>query len=158
MDLDVVVGGPDPINFVYAQKRDAAAGFTGGLDRQSFKIFSFGLKSRHHFMQLRANRFEVFAANPISGPFERFKKTLPVNRLQQIIERAHLESSQRVFIISGDENDMRHLFYADGLDYSEPVQPWHLNIEKDQIGDVTQDDLHSLPSIPAFADDFDIRL
>src|SRR5215475_39127 len=121
MNLDVVVGGPDPINFVYVKKYDAAAGFTGGLDGQPFKVFSFGFKSRHHFMQLRANRFEVFAANPIPGSFERFEETLPVNRLQQIIKRAHIESPQRVLIICGDENDMRRLSYADGLDHPEPV-------------------------------------
>src|SRR5262245_58557331 len=155
MDLDIVICGFDPSNLVHIQKDDAA-GFTG-FDGQSLKVFSFGFKSRHHLTEPFTNGFEVIATNPVSGALERFEKSGAVNRFQQVIERAHLESPQSVFIIRGDENDLRHSFYANGLNDPESVHFGHLNVEKDQVGDFSLDDRHSLPPIAAFADDFDIQ-
>src|SRR5581483_169155 len=109
-------------------------------------------------MELLTEGFEILITNPVPRPFERLEKTPAVNRLEQIIERLHLESPQRVFVISGDENDLRHPPRADGLDHPEPVEPGHLNVEKHQVGGLAQDGRHGLAPAPAFANHFNIRL
>ena len=64
---------------------------------------------------------------------ERLVKTLPVERLQQVVERVHVEGAQGVVIEGGHEDDQRHARRADGFDDLESARAGHLYVEKDQV-------------------------
>ena len=66
-------------------------------------------------------------------------KSLRIDRLQQVIERAHLEGPQRVLIVRGDEDDHRHLLRPDRLQHLEPVGARHLDVQEDEIRRIPPD-------------------
>ena len=53
-------------------------------------------------------------------------------RLQQIIDRAVLESADRVLVVGGDENHMS--LAGERLGRLDTVHPGHADIEKDDVG------------------------
>ena len=64
---------------------------------------------------------------------ERPSKALLIERLQQVVDRAHLECFDRVGIVSGDEHqrwELRRLQRARKFD---TIQGIHLNVEKQKL-------------------------
>lgn len=55
------------------------------------------------------------------------------DRLEQIVDRADLECSDGVLIVSSDEHYRRHRFDADFIDNTEAIHLWHLDIEEDYV-------------------------
>src|SRR6185503_18839164 len=57
-----------------------------------------------------------------------------VKRLQEIVQSAHLESLQRILVISGNKDDHRHRLISELLQHLKPIHLRHLHIKKNQIG------------------------
>jgi hypothetical protein len=70
----------------------------------------------------------------------------------------HLERTECVLVVRGDEHDRRHLLGPDGLDDTEPIDARHLHVEKHQIGDLVLNRRHGLGAVAALTDHFDIVL
>ena len=81
----------------------------------------------------------LVAFDLLARALQRLAEPLAVERLQQVVERAHLERPQRVLIVRGDEDHERHALAADRLDHLEPVHLRHLDVEEHQIRRVIHD-------------------
>jgi hypothetical protein len=78
--------------------------------------------------------------------------------LQQIVESVNFEGAKGIVIVSGDENDGRHVVGADGLDNGESVARWHLDVEENEIGLEFLDGGDRGVATGGFADDLNIGL
>ena len=65
---------------------------------------------------------------------EGLAEALAVERLEQVVDRVHVERAQRVAVVGGDEDDERHLVGADRVDHVEAVGAGHLHVEEHQVG------------------------
>lgn len=88
--------------------------------------------------------------------FEDARKTGWFDRLQEIIERAEVESFQRLLIVSGREDDERGI--AQLCEQLEATAARHLHIKKDQVGFERANCLFGLRGICRFPDDRDFRM
>ena len=89
---------------------------------------------------------------------QRLAEALAVERLQQVVERVHVERPQRVAVVGGDEHDERHLVGADGVDHVEAVRARHLHVEEHQVGLQRHDRLGAGGAVAGLADDLEARL
>ena len=64
---------------------------------------------------------------------ERLAKALLVERLQQIIHRAHFERLERVGVVGCDENQGGQLRRLQGARQVDAIQRIHLNVQKQQL-------------------------
>ena len=87
---------------------------------------------------------------------ERLPEPLAAERLEQVVERVHLERPQRVLVVGGDEDDRRHAFGADGLNHAERVEPGHLHVEEHEVWRVVLNRRHGLRAVAALGDDLHI--
>jgi hypothetical protein len=94
----------------------------------------------------------------LSGARQRLGEALVVERLDQIVDRRHLERFQGELIEGGDEDGHRHRRHADLPDDLETVQPRHLYVEEDQLGGQAADGLHRFRAAPGRGHHGDIRL
>ena len=69
-----------------------------------------------------------------SAAGERAAEPIAIERLQQVIERRHLERLNGVLIVCGYENDDRATLGIELLQNSEPVQLRHLHVQEHQVG------------------------
>ena len=95
------------------------------------------------------------AAEPLAHAGQRLAQTLRAERLQQVVDRVHLECAQRVLVVRGDE-DHRHVA-ADQLQHLEPIQLRHLHVEEQQVGRELRHRLHRLEAVGALRHDLDVR-
>ena len=89
---------------------------------------------------------------------ERLPKAVAAERLQQVVERVHLERAERVLVVGGDEDDRRHLLGTDGLDDAEAVDTGHLHVEEHQVGHLVLNRRDGLRAVAALAHHFDVVL
>src|SRR5579863_2300865 len=132
MNADVIVSSFHPIDFVHAEKKDAAA----GPNHKSGEIFLARLKvveqSGDALVPVAPARVTKLLLGATQGGLE----ALPVERFQQIVEGINFECSHRVLIMSRNKNNGRHLDRSpgDGFDHTEAVYFRHLHIQKNEIG------------------------
>src|ERR1700690_3796950 len=75
----------------------------------------------------------MVARQRFAGAPQRHVKTLVVNWLQKIIQRADLKGANRILIMGGHKDDVGKKFAADGFDDIEARLARHLNIEEHKI-------------------------
>ena len=101
----VVAGRVDPVDLVHPHEVDAAARLH---DESLGRCGGSGLMSLHHREQALAEIAGALPLEPLARAFERALEPQPVERLQQVVERVHLERLQRVLVVRGREDDHRH--------------------------------------------------
>src|SRR5260370_12380401 len=81
-----------------------------------------------------------------------------VERLQDVVDRVHLEGLDRVLIVGSGEDDLRYrdLSVYQFLYDAESVQAGHLAIEKNQLGGMFLDQVDRLQSVTALGHDVDV--
>ena len=62
---------------------------------------------------------------------ERLLEPLGAERLQQVVDRVHLERAQRVLVVGGDEDDRQ--VAPEQLEHLEAVELRHLHVEQHQV-------------------------
>ncbi len=77
-------------------------------------------------------------------------------RLQQVVDRVHVERPQRVLVVGRDEHD-RHVA-ADQFEHLEAVELRHLDVEKQQVGMQLGDGLDCLEPVGALGHDLDVGI
>ena len=85
-------------------------------------------------------------------------KAATVEGLEQIIERVNLEGSQRIVVVSGDEDDQRHLTCRDRAERGEAIHFGHLHVEEDERGPLFIDRRDRFTTVGAFADHLHVRV
>ena len=66
-------------------------------------------------------------------------KPLPAHRLEQVVERVHLERPHGVLLVGRDEDDSRCVRRRERPRHVEAVHAGHLHIEQDEIGTMVRD-------------------
>ena len=102
---------------------------------------------------------EIAGAAPfemLARVLQRLLETIAAERLQQVVDRVHLEGLQRVLVVGGDEHDRRHPIGADLLDDAKAVAHRHLHVEEHQIGMLMLNRADRLLAVGAFADELDV--
>ena len=82
------------------------------------------------------------------------RQTLGAERLQQVVDRVHLERPNGIAVVRGDEDDGD--VAADQLEHVEPVELRHLDVEHQQIGFQLGGGLHGLETVRALGHDLDV--
>ena len=93
---------------------------------------------------------------PGTRAVERFGEALGAERLQQVVDRVHLERADRVTVVGGDEDDGD--VAADELEHVEPVELRHLDVEQQQVRLQLGRGLHGLEAVGALGDDLDVGM
>src|SRR5262245_16604388 len=96
------------------------------------------------------------AAEPLAYADQRFAQTLGTDRFQEVVDRMHLECTQRVLIVGGRKYD-RDLA-SNQIEDFEPVELRHLHVEEQQIRRQLRYGLHSFEAIGALRDDVHVWL
>ena len=80
---------------------------------------------------------------------------LLVERLQQVVDRVHLERLDRILVKGGGENDLgkSDFLVEQFLDDAEAVEAGHLHVEKDQVGIVLADQVDAFEPVLALGHD-----
>src|SRR5919204_491092 len=95
-------------------------------------------------------------AHAPSSALDRDLQPLGVDRLQEVVDRVHLERLDRVLIVRGDEDDVRGRARIEEPPRDlESGQSGHLHVEKDDVGLQPIDRRESLDAVAGLADDFD---
>ena len=71
-------------------------------------------------------------AEPLPRPLERLREPLPAHRLQQVVDRAHVERRDGIAVVGRDEDDVRDV--ARSLQDVEARALGHLHVEEAEIG------------------------
>src|SRR5215510_14235171 len=120
----------DPVDLIRLEKEDAASGFYD----HPVEIFATRPSICYQRQQALTEITISFAANLPAGPLERGRKSLFVERLEQVIDCMHVKSLQRVAIIRCDEDDERQARRIKGLDHLETVDLRHLHVQENEVG------------------------
>jgi len=91
-------------------------------------------------------------------PGERLAEALLVERLQQIVHRAHLEGLERVGVIAGHEHDRRQMLRLQRAREVDAVQRVHLNVEEQQLRPLGADFLERGLAVGVLADHREVPL
>ena len=78
---------------------------------------------------------------------------LGIERLQQVVDRVHLEGTQRVLVVGGREHDCDVTPYQ--FDDLEAVQLGHLHVEEQHVRPEVGDRLHGLEPVRTLGNDLD---
>ena len=95
------------------------------------------------------------AAEALAHAGQRLAQTFGADRLQQVVDRVHLECADRVLVVGGRE-DHRHVA-ADQVEHLEAVELRHLDVEEQQVGRQLRHGLHRLEAVGALRHDLDVR-
>ena len=87
---------------------------------------------------------------------QRLAESFAPHRLEQIVERVHLERLERIFVVGGHEHDRRRRL--EQLQNLEAVQLGHLDVEQDQVRGQLADPFHRFEAVGAVGHDLDVRL
>ena len=83
---------------------------------------------------------------------DRLTQSIGIDRLEDVIERVHLERSDGVPIVGRDENHQRHRIDADLLYDFERARPTELDVEEHDVGLSIANGRHGLPAATALSD------
>jgi hypothetical protein len=114
--------------------------------------------ARHHLyepLELIVDRVRTFLAQPSAGTTQCLFQAGTVDRLQEVVDRIHLERLHGVLIEGCDEDERKCViltFEKVPCDL-EPVQSGHLDIEKDQIGREAINRSQRLDAVAGLRDD-----
>ncbi|MNS57398.1 hypothetical protein D3C72_902830 [compost metagenome] len=86
---------------------------------------------------------------------QRFAQPLRFRRFQQVIKRMLFKGLHRVFVIGGQEHDMRHAIRVEHAYHLQPGNARHLNIQKHHVRLQAMDPADGFYRIGAFADNAD---
>src|SRR5258705_12111538 len=114
------------------------------------------LEVREEREELGLMRFAIAPAELRTGPLDGLVEAIIFEGFEEIIERVNFKSADGVFIVRGHEHDQWPAFDREFREDPKAIEPGHLHVEKNKIGGETLDRGHSLASVRAFADDFDI--
>ena len=89
---------------------------------------------------------------------QRDVEPLLAERLEQVIDRVHLERLDGVLLEGGDEDDSRGQCRARQFQHFKPVQLRHLDVEEHQVGPQFGDRLDRFEAVGAFADNVDVGM
>ena len=149
----VVAGRLDPVDLVGAQEEDAAA----GLHDQAIELRRLGLDVVDEREQAAAEIAGAAALERLARVLQRLAEALLAERLQQVVERVHLEGAQRVLVVGGDEDHRRHPLGADRPgSRSKPSMPGICTSRKTRSGECCWIALTRLRAVAALADDLDV--
>src|SRR5687768_13361159 len=146
LDRDVVVLRLDVVDLLDRDDVHVRA----VTDEDSAKRRPAGLRLRNQSL----NRRMLPRAYPGARAIERFREALAAERLQEIVDRVHVESANGEAVEGRDENDGN--VPADQFEDVEAVQLRHLHVEQQQIGLTLHHRLHGLEAVGAFRDDLDV--
>src|SRR5579864_488984 len=85
-------------------------------------------------------------------------ESLLVEWFQQVVESMCLEGAQGVLIVSGREDNHRHLFGSQLLEDLKSIQPRHLDVEQNQIGVINADGRDGLFAVLTLRHNLDVGL
>src|SRR5262245_10252730 len=91
----------------------------------------------------------------LGGASQSLVEPLRLDRLQQIVDRVHIERLHRVFIVRRHENDCGQPLRGDGLQHFEAIEVRHLNVEEYEIGPFVDDRIDRFAPSAALPDDRD---
>jgi len=169
--LEIVEGAAERVSLRAAVKEDVVAvsfdpgdvadgdeaGAVVAFDEDAIGIGALLLNALQDFGKTRgewAGRTRVIFARAAEDVFE----TVFGEGLQEIVEGVDFEGAEGVVIVSGDENDGRHVVGADGFDNGETVARRHLDVEENEIGLQLFDGGHGGVATGGFTDDLDVGL
>ena len=66
-------------------------------------------------------------------PIERLAQAGFIDRLQQVVDRVHLECAHRIFVVGGHERDQRQVVLLEQAHHADAVKLRHLQIQQRQI-------------------------
>ena len=78
----------------------------------------------------------------IACAIERLLEPLAAERLEQVVERVHVERAEGELVVGRHEHDRRHPLGSHGGDDAEAVELGHLHVEEDEVGPVPLDRAH----------------
>jgi hypothetical protein len=84
--------------------------------------------------QALLDRSRAVRAKVLLGPPQRRAEAVVVERLEQVVERVHLEGAQRVLVVGGDEHDDRHRARSDRLHHVEAAHLRHVHVQEHDVG------------------------
>src|SRR5215207_2405067 len=167
VELDVVVVGLDPFHVGRVDEDDAAT-YLDHEARQVAALFARSDGGRRLVLGARAPAQEGAEALGQSprlaqldlrlGARERLPEPLVGERLQEVVERVHLERLERVGVVGGDEDDGRDALQLDPREHAEAVHAGHLDVEEEEVGRPALDALDGLRAAAALAGHLDVRV
>jgi hypothetical protein len=123
------------------------------LDQDPLEVATALRRIQHHSLQLRhLRRRRLARTRMVQG----LPKTLAAERLEQVVDRVHLERAQGELVVGGGEDIVR--FGAGQFDHLEAIELGHLDVEEHQFRLQLADGLDGLEAIRAFADDLDVGM
>ena len=129
VEADVIACRFGPINLVGFQADNFSVRLDDNALRGLLPRFQIGQKIEQLALKSRLRGMRQLLASVAQG----LGQTVLSHRLQQVIERVHLEGLHRVPVVSGDKDGERHVLSLQGRDHAEAIHLRHLNIEKDEV-------------------------
>ena len=86
---------------------------------------------------------------------ERLLEALAPERLEDVVDGAHVERTQSVMVVRGHEHDRGDPVRADALEDAEAVEIRHLDVEEHEVGPELLDRDDGLATVAALPDDLD---
>ena len=143
VEPDVVAGRFNPVDLVHPQEEQPAA----GLDDEAVgaRLIPPEVLDERQQPPSEVAGFLAFDLPPRA--LQGVGEALAIERLEDVVERAHLEGLERVLIVGGHEDHERHALAADRLDDLEAVHVRHLDVEKHQLRRMILDGRHGLLAV-----------
>jgi len=155
VQLQVVAGRLDPVDLAGAEERHAP----GALDDEPVgRRGALGAELGGQREHAARERVALLVRQLGPDALERLLEAGLVERLEQVVEGAHLEGAQRVGLVSGDEHHEREALAADRLHHGKPVPLGHLHVEEHQVRRLAPDGLDGRPPVAALGDHLHVRL
>src|SRR4051812_37675086 len=151
VELDVVAGSLDPVDFAGADEEDPAA----RLDDEAIGLGLGRPQVADNGGEAPLDLAVAVAIDLLAGARQRLAEALAVERLQQVVERVHVEGAQRVAVVGGDEDHERHLVDAHRLDDVEAVGAGHLHVEENEVGLQRENRFGAGGAVAGLADQFE---
>ena len=116
-------------------------------------VVEFAQHFEHALLEHRLRRLQQLPARMVEG----FAEALLVDRLQQVVERMHLEGAHGVTVVGGDKNGQRQsALLLQRLHYAEAVDFGHLDVEEDQVWLLALDSGDGRAAVTALGHDFQV--
>ena len=98
------------------------------------------------------------AADHPLGPAERFGEPRVVERFHEVVQRVHVERTDREFVVRGDEDDGGPPRRVEPPQHLEPVQLGHLHVEEHEVGPEPLDRFQRGASIGTLCHHLEVRI
>jgi hypothetical protein len=100
----------------------------------------------------------VSVGQNLTRPLHRLLESDRLKRLQQVIERIYFKRAKGMLVERGRENHHWQQRMWNSSQHLESIHVRHLHVKKDQVRPARLDVAERLESIPAFTNDFHVRL